>query len=193
MEEEDKLPLRRLSLYCPEWSGPVETWAKAFIYKNVWRVLPLYDFDDLYQELFAKYMYCCRLYPQVVDEAHFIVLFQQASIRLLHTLAGKRGKERAGIKKEMDIDTFVEGEDGSMSEGCEDADLAATVWRLDLADAPLEVKRLIERVPELDPSELYTRRNRFFRETTESYLRRLLGNPNPGVELAPALATLLAV
>ena len=77
----------------PEWQGTVfERYAINQARANVWRVAPLYDFADLYQELAIKFLYVVERYPEVEEPAHFMSLFKQACRNHIHDLASKRGR-----------------------------------------------------------------------------------------------------
>jgi len=69
---------------------------KGWIFKtakaNLWRVIPLYDLDDLIQDGFLYYCIISKKYPNVTNRAHLMRLFQRSYINHLHDLASARTK-----------------------------------------------------------------------------------------------------
>src|ERR1039458_4539334 len=70
----------------------VEGWIYKTSKANLWRVVPLYDLNDLIQEGFLYFCIINHKYPNVTSRAHMMRLFQRSFINHLHDLAEMRTK-----------------------------------------------------------------------------------------------------
>lgn len=61
-------------------------WAMRFATRNIWKVAPLLDLEDLVQELAVTFVGCSRKYPNV-EAKHFMALFKSACNRRVIDLA----------------------------------------------------------------------------------------------------------
>lgn len=77
----------------PEWEGPIKGWTINFIKRNYWRVASHYEFEDLLQEAYIKYLQICNAYPNVMQPAHFMRLYQVALRNHMHDLANAVTRE----------------------------------------------------------------------------------------------------
>lgn len=82
---------RRHFDWTPSWEDRViQGWVRNYTRKNLWRVAPFYDYDDLIQEFGYIFAYCVRLYPRVVDAPHFMQLFKISCVNWLHDLSRQK-------------------------------------------------------------------------------------------------------
>lgn len=88
------MALERKALWEPAWKGPIEGWTVNFTAKNLWRVAPLYEFEDLIQDAYTVFLRCVRAYPEVFEPAHFMSLYQRSVMRHVIDLSNCRSAER---------------------------------------------------------------------------------------------------
>jgi hypothetical protein len=80
-------------MFIPRWEGPVAGWATRHIRNNLWRVLPFYEFDDLFQEAYYFFEVVQQRYD-IENDKHFMSLYQRCFTNHIHQLA--RWKTRRG-------------------------------------------------------------------------------------------------
>lgn len=76
-----------------EWSESHEGWALTYSRRNVWRVQPMMDEDDLMQEARMAFEDCKRAYPHITDKGHFMSLFMTSFKRAVDYYAYKRSRQ----------------------------------------------------------------------------------------------------
>lgn len=164
--------------------GEVEGAAANLCRKNLWRVAPLYEFDDLMQEARLKFLYVQLKYPRVIDPPHFMVLFLRSFTNHLHRLAAARGRSASGHVE-------VGGLRGKQVQA--DREQSDPIASLPSRDAGVDLEEQFERRIEQASPEIQAlvrgvssstrrpklRRRYGQRETTNSFLCRLAG-VNPG-------------
>ena len=158
-------------VFVPEWKGAIEGWCVTFIQKNLWRVLPEHDFDDLYQDAYFYFLECCRRYGTVTEAAHFMALMKRCLWIHVTDLANKR-TQRAEV-------SFTRVVAESRVDLMEVADprpstLLSSDLEMQISEAPPEVQQLIRAALESEKGKKF-RRRRGSRETTNQYLCRLAG------------------
>jgi len=78
-----------------EWNGAIENWTKKFISKNLWRFEGSYEFDDLMQDCFIKFMFCRDKYKDTAENmAHFMSLYKRAVVNHFHDKANETTNHR---------------------------------------------------------------------------------------------------
>ena len=153
---------RRLKLFTPVWTGPIEGWVVNHISRNLWRVLPECEFDDLYQDAYMVFMTVANKYP-VTEEEHFQSLFQRSFCNHVHAIANKRTSRG-------EVRYAVDAQDKVVDHGALDPTLLRLDWEILLEDAPLDVLALVKKALGRDKRS-YRRRN----ESLNAYLCRLAG------------------
>lgn len=166
--------LSRIQLnFVPEWEGAVQGWVVNYIKKNVWRVEPELDFDDLLQEAYLKYHKMTQYYPEVVEVRHFMSLFQISFINHLHRLSNKRTRKGMYVSE-----YFTPNGDPVQAVDMQEAepvDLYEAELRMLLEDAPKPLAILAVRMLNSETRPVHRRSVGGRRETTENYLCRLAG------------------
>lgn len=197
--------------YKPEWEGPVEAWTVKTIKKNLWRVAPFLDFDDLYQNAFIIFMDCCERYSHVWKASHFMRLYMTCFRNHLNKESNKRtANAQHAVSNSPLFDS--EHSSGTMdvlaSERSffDDAEMALLI-----DEAPREVKVLlngisdalkyardgacrettISRQHRIVSFFTYRRNDRGQRETTNEYLCRIAGLDPSRYDLLHTLLTWL--
>lgn len=140
-------------------------WIYEYCRDNYWRAMPWYEFDDLLQDAYLTYTRICRRYPQIKRRSHLMRLFQTAFRRYLITLSNKNDVEV------QDLDELI----GSDLEGQTGSAMPDQLLRVLISEIPRDVYAvsmiLTRDLGDCDPYE----RLMGLRETTNEYLRRLLG------------------
>lgn len=82
--------------YIPEWVGPFENYARAFVARNHWRVrAKLGSEEDAVQQCAVVFVRCSNKYQATVEgPPHFMALFKTALAREFHTYATQDLKYR---------------------------------------------------------------------------------------------------
>ncbi len=68
--------------------------------KHLWRVQPLYDYDDLVQEGYVCFAICKNKYGHVETASHFMSLFKTTFQNQIHDLASARTKQQQVYEEE---------------------------------------------------------------------------------------------
>lgn len=92
----------------PEWSGPIEGWAKKFIYENGWRCDHLHEPDDLLQDAYLTFLRIEAKYPRVIEAPHFMALFKTAMQNEMWDRARYK-MHKAALTTELDLDAAEYG------------------------------------------------------------------------------------
>lgn len=66
--------------FIPRWSGPIEGYAVNAIRRAYPTLSPEYEFEDLLQEAYIKYMKCVRTYRGRVDNAAWFMALYKCSL-----------------------------------------------------------------------------------------------------------------
>lgn len=83
---------RRKKVWEPTWDEFAKN-AHNLAKKNLWRVTPFLDYDDLLGEIQVCFAKVRHRYPTVVDPAHFNALFTRTANNRLHNLAAQRNRQ----------------------------------------------------------------------------------------------------
>lgn len=162
-------------LWYPTWPE-VEGAAMNLGRRNLWRVRPLYDIEDLMGEAYIVFLRIVRKYPRVIDPPHFMSLFLSSWSRVLHSMASRRTKSASGHVVPVPRSRGADGEE------LDPLDLAATtipswqqdeIFRARVAEAPAPVQALIEGLDRPGRPRRCARRANGTRETTNAYLCRI--------------------
>jgi hypothetical protein len=65
-------------------------WIKRYAQKNLWRMPPFFDLEDLIQEGYMVYSRCNQHYPMTLRQKHFMALVQRSFANRIHRLANAR-------------------------------------------------------------------------------------------------------
>lgn len=76
-------------------------WLSKTARKNLWRVVPFYEYDDLLQDGYLHYCRIVQKYPNATDPPHIMRLFQITYLNHLHNLA--RARTRDGWLLQTDL------------------------------------------------------------------------------------------
>lgn len=155
--------------FVPQWEGSIEGWTINYINKNLWRVQPEHDIDDLYQDGYMFFLECKRRYPQVIDPPHFMRLYQTCLRNHITDLAWKR-TQRAEVGSVAEDGTNLLDENNPDVKGMNWFEYAVLI-----ADAPPVVAKAVRRLTESTKRQLYCRRPGGLRETRNELLCRLGG------------------
>ena len=163
--------------FVPTWEGPVEGWTINTINKQIWRVVPQYDFNDLLQEAFTYFLICCERYPEVLDPPHFMALYKRCFLNRINDLAARRTKDRAFSYDEGGGDGGAGPDDVLMMVRSPAMHLQQAELDADIEAASGPLSNLLKAVQEL-PEELLKflrAETTNLRETTSIRLARLAG------------------
>lgn len=159
-----------------EFSGGLEGWTMKFIKANFWRFAAHYEFEDLVQEAWIKFLYVKEKYPRVVEPEHFMSLYKTSLRNHFHDLAFAYKGEKDLICLAVDSDE----EYSDILNGLPGGEPNNGMLNIILSEAPREVRELV-RVLCTDASRFCQskkRRNSSGRETTNEFLCRVMGyNP----------------
>lgn len=73
--------------FTPCWKGPIEGFTVNIIRRFYPQVAGSYEFEDLLQEAYIKFLVCCRVYKNKIDNpAWFMSLYKQALTNQLITI-----------------------------------------------------------------------------------------------------------
>jgi len=136
--------MERIQLnFVPSWDGPLEGWCVNYINKNVWRVIPEHDKDDLYQDAFLFFLVCKERYPQVSEPPHFMALMKTCLRNHINELATRR-TQRSEVKNfSAVLDDDVERTTGLIEQlGVED-DADGVDFKMMCGSAPKPFKRIL--------------------------------------------------
>lgn len=158
--------------FVPEWQGPIEGFAVNYMNRNLWRVEPEHDFDDLMQDAYLYFLICCQSYPNVSEAKHFMALFRVCLFNHMCYLSSTRSKRREYFAYDIDeagVDKFAGRT--KVQEECE--------IRLLMEEAPQAVQALLESLEGMDKPMKF-KKSKGIRETTNEFLCRIVGF-NPAV------------
>ena len=80
-------PRPRIRHYVPRWSGPIEGYTINTLLRYYPSLSAEYEFEDLLQEAYIKYLSCVRCYSgKLTSAAWFMALYKRALTNHLHTL-----------------------------------------------------------------------------------------------------------
>lgn len=149
--------------------------------RNLWRVRPLYDMEDLMGEAYVVFARCVRKYPRVVDPPHFMALFLSAWARTLHSMASRRTRSASGHT----VPGSEVRDDGSVYDPMDQAAVTVPRWKEEerflerVEAAPPAVRALIEGLDRVGrPRKCGARRAGGTRETTNAFLCRIAQVPD---------------
>lgn len=123
----------RIRNYTPQWTGPIEGYTVNTI-RNIYpRFAAEYEFEDLLQEAYIKYLACVRAYSGRVTNARwFMALYKRAFNNHLYSLLRRRSRY-----------SFIEYEDGATLPELSVSGDAAEVLQL-IAELPKDLVRVVE-------------------------------------------------
>ena len=137
-------------------------WIRNTATKNLWRMPPYYDVDDLIQEGYLAYAKCALKYPHVKEVRHFMALVKVSFVNQIHSLANRHTKRLAvNICDELLADT------ASIPEH--------VTFHVLVKQLPNELQELITIL--LNDARPMLRFTDGTRETTNEYFCRLIGIP----------------
>lgn len=143
------------------WAGAVEKTVIKIAERQVWRTLPEYDVDDLYQEGFLVFLKCRERY-RPDTKSHGRGLFVRSFMNRVHDLAIKRTK-RKEVSQQYD-------------HGCDNGGLDVVDVLLQVSEAPPVIRKLLNGLSEIGSEDRQFRKSDTGqRETTTEYLSRLAG------------------
>lgn len=171
--------------FVPQWRGSIESWTKNYIRNNLWRAPRGYEFQDLLQDGYEKFLKCFKKYPEVTEPQHFMSLYKRAFSNHLHDLSNYASHQTENVAKSSDEeegDDLIESAVGEYSNDGEIQNLIQNapehvrqvleVLAKPVNESPLEAPRKFrfgtEKVPISDGG-LYNR------ETTNERVCRVLG------------------
>lgn len=169
--------------WSPVWGGSLEGMAKNMVRTNLWRVQPLYDYEDLMQDALLYFHICKQSYPYVVEPAHFTSLYRTALRNHIHDLARSRSVTLSGqcTDELVDIVTLAPARDHT----------AADEYEARVAAAPVEAHVLLRQLERKGRPRKHKQFASGKRETTTAYLRRVLGDELPECDVRAALQALI--
>lgn len=162
-----------------QWEGPIEKWAKSYIWQNLWRCDAVHGTEDLLQDSFLIFLKLAERYPRVVDPPHFMSLFKRSITNMIHDHARRMVKK----KRVFDLSYDEELAHSIIGEPTNGGYLSAL-----LAEAPEELKlalAIMDEKPEV------VRANGPYRENLNMRLRRALDNGTE-FDFVGSLRTLLS-
>lgn len=156
----------------PRWTSEdprqaYEAFSRKFVAKNLWRVAPEFDFEDLMQEAYVVFLVVQRRYPQVVDAKHFMALFHTSLRNHVHKLATKRTQRPDHVLDDAEARIFAIETDDFIGE--------MEVQML-LEDAPIPVRAYVERLLEAEERPQYEVKDGV-RETSRQFMARIAEVP----------------
>ena len=179
----DREKIRERLNFEPEFNGRIAGWTTNYIHKNFWKFCSDYEFEDLVQEAYIKFLQCRDRYVSVRESKHFMSLYQTSVKNHFSDLAKKIRTGRQCVVFESEIgDEYLVAL--STLAGHLDNDGPRNIL---IRQAPEEVRRLISSMLDggaeafrrhktlrrAKDGEL-TKRKFSVRETTNEFLCRLL-------------------
>lgn len=140
----------------------IRGWLVNTAKKNLWRVPPWYDLNDLIQEGYICYSNCNLKYGRDLTPSHFMALVKVSYIHQLHDLANLRTRNAAELMLPLDSPAFSRA-----------VPEESTFFTL-LKQLPGELQELITILLN-DAKDIPMLREGRDRETTNEYLCRLIG------------------
>jgi hypothetical protein len=126
--------------YVPNYNTPgLGGWAYRYAVRNLWRVFPDYDLDDLISESMLAFAKCLKAYPDA-NEVHYAALFRTTFTRQVTNMANER---RA---KFTIAQTDLTPEDGESIEPQTDNGYAVSEAELTMLtkEAPPHIQNLVQ-------------------------------------------------
>ncbi len=91
----------------PSWEPEISGWSVNFINKYKYKIDPIYEFEDLIQEAYCKYLLCVERYPKIIVPAHFMALFKSALFNHFFDLAKVyKFKQTSSVLLPEDVSDF---------------------------------------------------------------------------------------
>lgn len=121
-------------------------WAYLHAARNLWRVQPTHDIEDLMAEARYCFVKVHKKYPSVREEKHFAALFRVTFVNRIHRLALAETKDRPFNRiRSSDLSENAEIMD-CFSDRCRGYEMAEQIIRTE--GAPEPILRLIRRLEE---------------------------------------------
>lgn len=157
--------------YLPDFAGVISSWASAYAAKNAWRVEPLMGYDDLMQDAFLVFIKIRDRYPEVTEAKHFMALFKSAFRNHIIDLGVKRTRHKeVSASEETTLEEMLV-DDNAVTLGFLDSTIDVEESRGPVRAVLMALRDLYYANQPLP--RLYVQDG--FRETTDSYLRRIAG------------------
>ena len=86
-------------MYKPEFSGPIEGYARNYIHANLWKVARTHNRDEMIQEAWIVFARCVELYPVIDTPQHFMALYKTALYRHVIDLAADATRVRSEVSE----------------------------------------------------------------------------------------------
>lgn len=143
-------------------------WILTTARDNLWRVAAWYDLDDLIQEGYICYAICAKKYPHV-EQKHFMALLKTCFNNRIHDLASAKARSIVAVEP-------IEGADECKFNYYYAHDSENDIlFNVLLQQLPAELKQLVKTLLNDGKDIPMQRTANGSRETTNSYLCRLLG------------------
>lgn len=157
-----------IASYVPTWSGEVEGYARNCAMRNLWRVTPDLEFEDLVQEGFVFFLICKTRY-KTVNARHFMALFKVCFHHRITALANKRTRNKhvVAISRQQNETELAD------LAGYNDGGINAVDMMLLLADAPDPLVNLVQTC--IDKKQGRRRTRNSVKESTNAWLSRVAG------------------
>ena len=81
--------------FIPQWEGAIEGWTVNYANDQLWRVSPVLDTDDLYQQGYVIFCRCKARYKNLEDPQHFMALYKTSFTNFVHDMSKKRTGDQA--------------------------------------------------------------------------------------------------
>ena len=161
-------------------------YVRKFYQTQAWRLFSYWEEEDVYQEMYIKFLKVLRKYPDVQTPRHLMGLFKIALQNWAHNCNEKRRLESplvlmGGVVKEVE-------EDGGMESYLSQhpgQDYEELTMGIRLKDLPSKLQQVLKRA--LFGDQLPNRKN----ESVNQYLCRLVGENPKRVQLGGQLQTAL--
>lgn len=170
------------------WDPPTEGWVTKFINKNLWRVAPDYDFEDLFQEALLVYVRVQKKYPEATN---LMPLFMRSFSNEINWLSTLRTRARDLTTAESDIsDEFRIGNLARELPAVDGVEFAMLI-----RDVP-EIGVLYENLVEGEFQPRPKRTKKSCRQSTNDFLAEVIGDKSPRarvIDWSRLLKSVLAV
>lgn len=85
--------MKQKKIWTPAWEGVIEGWTLKFSARNIWRLIPHHDIEDLRQDGYFIFRMCIAKYPKVTEPKHFLSLYRTCFTNHVHDLSKVRTGE----------------------------------------------------------------------------------------------------
>lgn len=167
----------RLRVYLthqPQFDGVISGFVYKFAVKNLWRVTPDLDMEDIISEGRLAFCKCANRYQNITEAKHFFALFRTTFVRQITTIAGNRR-----LKLDIPFTTLSDSPEFEANIAETDGGLSVAEIEILKKDAPPHIAAVIEQLveTEMQPRPRYVDCNdgQRHRESHNRFLCRLAG------------------